>query len=53
MTLRPERAGTQSRYLFPAARAPVRESNDNILNGSRPVRVQTVNAKPHREKMRY
>src|ERR1700733_1142378 len=44
---------TQSRYLFLAVRAPVRESNDNILNGSRPVRVQIVNAKPHREKMRY
>ena len=38
---------------FLADRAPVRESNDNILNGSRPVRVQTVNAKPRREKMRY
>src|ERR1700722_2699574 len=44
-TLRPERAGTQSRYLLLADRAPVRESNDNILNGSRPVRVQIVNAK--------
>ena len=35
-----------------ARRVPaVRESNDNILFGSRPVRVQTVNAKTHREKM--
>src|SRR5260370_26089102 len=40
-----ERDRTQNRYpLLPIA-LPVRESKDNIPNGSRPVRVQTVNAK--------
>jgi hypothetical protein len=37
----------------PGATSAVRESNDNIPNGSRRVRVQTVNAKPCREKSRY
>ena len=36
----------------PGAYPAVREANDNIPNGSPPVRVQTVNAKRHGEKMR-
>ena len=36
----------------PGAYPAVRESNDNIPNGSQRVRVQTVNAKLHRKKMR-
>jgi hypothetical protein len=35
----------------PALTPAVRESCDNIPNGSQRVRVQTVNAKPGRKKM--
>ena len=55
---RPTHRHDHARHRLPqtarhcARRVPaVRESNDNIPSGSRPVRVQTVNAKSHREKM--
>ena len=45
-----ERSDAKLVSIF-ADRASVRESSDNIPNGSRPVRVQIVNAKLHREKI--
>ena len=51
-TITPDMVCPKPHDFTPGAFPAVRESNDNIPNGSRPVRVQTVNAKPHREKMR-
>ena len=49
-TITPDIVRPKPHNFTPGVYAAVRESNDNIPFGSRPVRVQTVNAKLRREK---